>query len=614
MANRFYEFGPFRIDRLNHVLLKDGEEVSLQPKLFDTLLVLVEGRQRVLSKDELMSQLWPDTVVEEANLSQNIYLLRKVLGDGVNGDSYIQTMPKRGYRFIATVSEIADPAADTTTPGVLPLTGVHTKRRQRFKAVVLVLCLIGLSIVAYLYFHERNNSTTTPIKSLAVLPFKSLASNAEDETLRFGLTETLITRLNALRKIPVRSSSAVRKFSGSDRDPLRAGSALNVDAVLDTNIQKSGNQIRITMTLFRVSDGSPLWTRTIDRQNGDLFALENSVAEEVASALLPELNGNEKSQIAKRYTDNSEAYLLYMSGRSHWNKTTDDDLVKAISYYNRAIEKDRNYALAYAGLADAYSSLAADSLFPKDQAIASAKQAAMTALQLDDSLAEAHVSLGRLKAYSDWDWVGAEVELKRAIELDPNSSLAHEEYALLLNYVGRPEESIVEALKARELDPPSQLANFSVAWSHICARKFDEAIAQSRQVSATFPTAHYWIGVAYLGKGMNQEAIAELESVKDLLVAKSFLGYAYGVSGRTQEAQDVLAEFKQLSSKRPISPYYLALVYAGLGKKDQAFTLLEAAYKEHSRPLGGLKSTPAWDRLRSDPRFGDLLRRIGLQN
>ena len=628
MSTRFYDFGPFRIDKLNHVLLRDGKTVPLKPKVFDTLLVLIENRDRVLEKDGLMSQLWPDTVVEEANLSQNIYLLRKVLGEDPDGDTYIATLPKRGYRFVATVNEVEDGRAipEIKTEDVFsPPQQVSRLQKpimdRRVSATALVLGLLLSLAFAVAYIRNKRGSTTsaqsTRVQSLAVLPFKPLGSDAINEVQGFGMADTLITRLSNTRKIVVRPTSAVRKFRSPEQDPVAAGLELKVDAVLDASVQRVGDKLRVTMQLVRVSDGTSLWAGKFDQEASDLLAVQDRLSEQVAQTLIPQMTGEEQTLFSKRYTESPDAYQFYMMGRYHWSRINREDWTKAIDYFNRAIEKDRNYALAYAGLADAYLSIIADSSLPKSETIPKAKQAAMTALQLDDRLPEAHVSLGRIKAYYDWDWAGAGAEFKRAIELNPNSSDTHREYAGYLTAILQTEEAITEAKRARDIDPLSQLNNYHVAWALISARRYDEAIQQSEQVLRTFPQAHLWIGWANIGKRKYDEAIMNFEARSRALgndpVTTANLGYAFGVAGRRNEAEKVLAELKKLSEQHQASPYLVAIVYSGLGDKNQTFAWLDKAYQERSRLLGhGLKVSPVWDSLRTDPRFAELLRRVGL--
>ncbi|HEY0762953.1 MAG TPA: winged helix-turn-helix domain-containing protein [Pyrinomonadaceae bacterium] len=633
MSTRYYEFGPFQIDKLNHALLRDGETIPLKPKVFDTLLLLVENHGRVLDKDEMLRRLWPDTVVEESNLSQNVYLLRKALGEDTQGERYIETTPKRGYRFVASVQEVQAgggdrirdelPSPELRGEEMRDRSLLQTARhRRRPAAVVLVgfIGMLGMGLVLYTWLTSRSKSPepNAPIKSIAVLPFKPLGTEDRDESLCFGMADTLVTRLSNIRQLIVRPTSSVRKFTPPNDDALAAGRELKVDAVLDANIHRSGDRIRVTWRLVSVGDGAALSTGIVDKQADDPFALQDAVAADVAQALAPRLTGEEKNLLAKHYTKDPEAYRLYVLGRYHWTRTSEEDLKKALEYFNAAIEKDPTYALAYAGLAYAYISLPADSLFSKAEAIPKAKQAAMTALQLDDSLPEAHVASARIMSFHDWDWAGAEREFKRAIELNANSGDAHREYAGYLTNVGRHEEAIAEAKQARELDPLTQLTNFQVAWALIGARRYDEAIAESNSVIEMFPAAHFWIGIACIGKGLNEKAVQELEARASSAksrpsVVNATLGYAYGVTGRRDKARQVLADFEELLKEHQTSPYYIAMIYAGLGEKEQAFVWLEQACQERSRPfVNGINVTPVWDGIRSDPRFAHLLQRMGL--
>ncbi|HKY28455.1 MAG TPA: winged helix-turn-helix domain-containing protein [Pyrinomonadaceae bacterium] len=627
MSIRYYEFGPFQIDKLNHALLRDGDTIPLKPKVFDTLLLLVENRERILDKDEMLRRLWPDTVVEESNLSQNVYLLRKALCEETEGAKYIETMPKRGYRFVGGVKEVEADAllspelvVEEKLDRSLTESGRHPQWLRRPVLVVAVgfILVFGTGFGLYTWMTSRSKSTprTTQIRSIAVLPFKPLEPSSQDESLGFGMADTLITRLSNLKPLIVRSTSSVRKFTSPNEDAVAAGRELNVDAVLDASIHRAGNQIRITWRLVDVSDGTALAAGIVDKPLDDPLALQDAVAAAVAQELKPQLTGEEKRLLAKRYTENSEAYRLCMLGRYHLTPRI-EDWKKALDYFNAAVEKDPDYALAYAGLANAYISLVADSLLPKAEAIPKAKQAAMRALQLDDTLSEAHVASARIMTYYDWDWAGAEREFKRALELNTNSGEAHREYAAYLTNVGRSEQAIAEVKKARELDPLDLLTNFQVAWTLIGARRYDEAISESQKLTETLPNAHFWIGMALLGKGMNEQAIKEFEHVlsysKTNPMFKASLAYAYAATGKREKAKNILAEFEKLFRQGQSSPYHIAMIYAGLGDKDQTFAWLEKAYSEHSRPLAsGINVNPAWDGIRSDSRFENLRRRMGL--
>ena len=649
-AKHFYEFGPFRLDVTERLLLRNGEPVPLPPKVFDTLLALARHSGRVVEKDELMQMVWPDTFVEENNLNQNVSALRKALGEGAGGQKYIETVPKRGYRFVAVVNEAWEessglapekltkpgPAieeekegrgagvagsANEGQEGLAPV--AFPSRRRRLVPIAVAICTLlagAVAALSYLWFAGRSArvSPATAPKSIAVLPFKLLGAGGEDEYLGLGMADTLITRLGGINRVIVRPTSAVRKYAGGEQDPAAAGRELGVEAALEGTIRRSGDRVRVTVRLVSARDGSLLWADKFDESFTDIFRVEDSISEKVARSLTPELTGEEKDRLAKRYTENPEAYHLYMIGRYHWSRANPEGWRKAVEYFNRAIEKDPNYTLAYTGLADAYVSLAASAL-PQTEAMPRAKEAALKALEIDNRLAEVHISLGKVKQLYDWDWTGAERYFLRAIELSPKSTDAHREYGAYLVSMGRHDEGIAEMKLAREIDPLSLLTNFNVGWALHGARRYDEAVEEFRKVlemDSNFAAAHHFLGLAYKWKGMYEEAIVELRKAVSLsgdsTPAKADLGHAYAVSGRRGEAVKVLAELEELSRRRYVSPYYIAIIHAGFGDKDRAFAWLEKAYEERSRRLSGLRRNPAWDGMRSDPRFASLLRRMDL--
>jgi serine/threonine protein kinase/Flp pilus assembly protein TadD len=482
--------------------------------------------------------------------------------------------------------------------------------------LALVTVVVVLSIASHSWISrppKQPETSAAPVRSIAVLPFKSLSSDASDDYLGLGMADTLITRLSSMNQIVVRQTSAVRKFISPDQDPVAAGRELKVDAVLETSMQRVGDRIRVNLRLVRVSDGSSLWTGKVEEQVNDTFAVQDRVAEQVARALVPQLTGNEKNLLAKHYTQNPEAHDLYMRGRYQWYTSATDPAKKerAIKFFNQAIEKDPDFALAYSALADTYMDLASDA--PPTETMPKAKEAALKALRIDDTLSDSHRSLGIVKAYYEWDWAGAEQEFKRAIDLNPNSPEAHSAYGRYLTVTGRNVEALAEMKRSQELgDPPSATGLlFALAGAH----QYDRLIEEGRKME---PNAylHSWMGVAYSEKGMHAEAIAELQKAASLsrgaTLMKAQLGHAYAVAGRRAEAENSLSELKALAGQRYVSPYDIALIYVGLGDKEQAFAWLEKAYQERARRLWALKVNPSWDSLRSDSRFADLLRRIGL--
>lgn len=647
MGNSFndvYEFGAFRLDVGERVLLRDGTPVPIPPKDLDMLLVLVENRGRLLEKDELLRRVWPDSFVEEANLSHHVFTLRKALGEESGGSKYIETVPRRGYRFVAGVtvvrSENADAAdvgrdevgvtarVDTTgvnaeeeSTGIRPIVPQVAAERSSLPKILVACALVaGLSIAAYLWLNRETHQVgeTTAIRSIAVLPFKPLVAEGRDESLELGMADALVTRLSNLRNIIVRPTSTVRRYSDLGQDPVVAGKELEVEAVLEGSIQRSEGRVRVTVRLVDVRDGSSLWADKFDETFTDIFKIQDAISEKVAQSLRLELTRTERNLLSRHYTENSEAHQSYMMGRYYWTKSNPEGWVKAVEYFNRAVEQDPKYALAYTGLADAYVSLAFDVL-PQPEAVSKARESALRAMELDSTLAEAHVSLARIKAYFDWSWDDAEREFERAIELNPNSANSYREYGLYLSCIGRNEEAIAQTERARSLDPFSLSTNFAVGWALIGARRYDEAIAQFRralEIDPKFAQAHLFVGLAYAGKGMWDEAIQEMQNAANLsgdsILIKAQLAHAYASSGRKGEAERILAEMLESAGQRRVSPYYIAMIYAGLDDKDQTFAWLDKAYAERSRRLWALKVVPTWENVRSDSRFADLLRRMGL--
>ena len=587
-----YEFGPFRLDAAERRLLRDGKPISLAPKVFDTLVALLENSGRLLSKDELMNGLWPDTFVEEATLARNISDLRKALGEASAEGKYIETVPKSGYRFVCEVRRIEAQGSK-----------LILERHTRSRVVV-----------------EEEIDADVAVRSVAVLPFKPLRSNDADDYLGLGMADALITRLSNLRQIAVRPTSAVMKYAGA-RDPVAAGRELRVEAVVDGTIQRSGERVRLTVQLVSVTAETPLWADKFDEMFTDIFAVEDSISEQVARALTLRLTGEERNLLAKRYTENTEAYELYLKGRYLWNKRTAEGLDRSIQCFSRAIEIDAHYALAYAGLADSYTFLGdvgLTALQPKD-AFSRGRQAAMKALEIDGSLAEAHTSLAHIHMHC-YEWAEARNEFGRALELSPNYAYAHQLYALYLAFNGRMPEANAEIRRALKLDPLSLPINMDLGVIHYLAREYDQAIDQYRQtldLDRNFDRAHFWLAAAYEQKQMYDDAIAEYTTAIELsggsLEARASLAHSYARAGRRDRALRILEELSEQSPRRYVSPYDLAIINLGLGEREKAIVWLEQACDEHAGWMVYLTLDPRLDSVRPDPRFKEFLRRVGFE-
>jgi DNA-binding winged helix-turn-helix (wHTH) protein/TolA-binding protein len=570
LVNHHYEFGPFLVDPHDRLLLRDKRLLPLPPKVFDTLAVFVEHSGYLLEKNELLNRVWPNTIVEEGNLTQAVYALRKVLGSGPDGRPYIETIPRRGYRFVADVRKVEPVEA-------------------------------ALSV-----------------RSLAVLPFKTLGTEA-DEYLQVGVLNAMITKFSNIPQITVRPTSVVLRYARDHADPLTIGRELGVDSLLEGTIERSADRIRVTVQLLRLRDGAPLWGEMIEEQFTNMFAVEDSISEQVARVLKLKLSGEQKQKLTKRYTENVKAYQLYLRGRCLLDKRIEVEMKKSITYFNQAIELDSEYALAYTGLAHAhfllgvYRSCAPKDAFPKAQA------AAERALAIDSELVEARACLAYVKACYDWDWAGAEKEFRMVLELNPNYATGHIWYSDYLSAVGRLDEALAEVDLALELDSLSLINNLNLALHLYFGRQYERAIEQLQrtlELDPYYALAHWTLGTAYAQQERYREAIDEfrravhLSSRSPLTLAA--LGRVHALAGQSNKARKLLNELLNLSSQRYVSPYDIGTVHAGLGEKDLAFEWLDQAYAERSGRLFFLKVDPYWDNLRDDPRFSNLLRSVRL--
>ncbi len=458
-------------------------------------------------------------------------------------------------------------------------------------------------------------------KSIAVLPFKTLGAieSSDDEFLGLGLADALITTLSNLRQLLVRPTNAVVRFNDLSQDILIAGKELGVDVVLDGRVQRLNDRVRVTVQLISVQDGAPLWAAKFDEKWTDIFTVQDSISEQVARALMLRLSGAERRQLTKRETKNTDAYQAYLRGRFYWNKFTEEGFQRAIACFMEAIRIDPEYALAYAGLADLYNWLGVFSILPPNDTWRRGKKMGARAVALDDTLAEAHAALGFARLCYDRDWAGGEREKKRAIELNPHYATAHQWYCFQLAAEGRFAEAIHEAQEALAIDPLSPFINQAFGWIYYMTRDYDSSIERHRKVielDSEFALGRFSFGRPLIQKGMTREAIAQIEQSVELSggnpLMMAGLGYAYAAGGREKDARDMLDTLRDISQKRYVSSYHIALIYCGLGELDRAFEWLEKTFVERDAWLIWMRVEPQLDVLRPDPRFADLLRRIGL--
>jgi len=629
----FYEFGRFRIDTGERVLLRDHEVVPLTPKVFEILLVLVQNSGQVVSKDGLMKKVWPDSFVEDGNLTQNISLLRKALGEGQNGHQYIETVARRGYRFVAPVREAG--AGDGSSAGAI---GTHAEgpraietspageaapvlqtapqkysiqslktRRQVLMLSVPVLIAVALGIVYLTRDSKAVNSGA--IESIAVLPFINEAADTDAEYFTDEITESLVNNLSQLPKLRVVPRSVVMNYRGLNADPRKIARDLNVRAVLSGRVHRRGDTLSIQVDLIDATSVSQMWGQHYDRRVSDILLVQEDISRDIFENLRLKLSVEEQKQL--------ESFSLYLKGRNAWNKRTEDGLLQGIEYFRKAIEVDQSYAPAYAGLADCYNMLVVYGLSQPKDAFPKAKEAATKALSIDGTLAEARTSLAFIKHRWDWGRDEAEREFQLAIKYKPGYAPAHQWYSSYLVAMGRFDEAIDQARRAQELEPLSFIGNSHLGWILYLAGRNDEAIAHCKRlldVDPNFFPARRYLGLAYEQKGMYAEAIDQFEQGVKLSgspLMLSLLGHAYAASGKKADAQRIVSELDQ-QKQRYVSPYTIATIYAGLGDKDQAFRLLEKAFEERDIWLMNLKVDPVLIGLRSDYRFKDLLQRIGL--
>jgi len=567
-------FGVFEADLRAGELRRNGSKVKLQEQPFQILAMLLERPGEIVTREELRPRLWSaDTFVDfDHGLNSAIRRLRDALGDSAENPSFVETLGRRGYRFIAPVAS-----------------RVLRERQQE------------------------------PIESVAVLPFANRSADPNTDYLSDGITESLINNLSQISTLRVTARSTVFRYKGKDADPRKVGSDLHVRAVVSGRLLKRGSSLIIQAELMDVATGSQLWGGQYNREAENVFLLQDDLSREISEKLRLRLTGDEKRRLTKRYTEDAEAYRLYLKGRYHWNKRNPEGLQKAVDYFQQALNRDPVYPLAYAGLADTYAYLSFFHVVPPRQAMPKAKAAAVKALEIDDHLAEAHVSLGYVSFTYDGDWSAAGKYFEQALALNPIYSGAHTFYAFYLSSLGRSEEALAVAKRALDLDPASPAVSHSLAVQLYLARRFDKAIEQAHntlEMDANFAISYQLLGEVHVSKGLYREGLLALEKFSALsrtsAISLALVGYSHARLGERSAALRIIEELTSASKHSFIPAFLYALVYAGLEDKDQAFGWLEKAYEERFNRLAYLKQDALWDPLRSDPRFIDMLRRLGI--
>jgi len=636
---RRFQFGVFQVDVSKGEIRKQGSKIKLQEKPFQLLVLLLEHPGRITTREELRQGLWSaDTFVDfDANLKTTLNKLRQVLGDSAENPIYIETIPRQGYRFLPPVVSLecepcltgdtstgAQPAAisktaDVPTNSSRASTGPRIAGWQAIGAVMLAAVLVVAGIYA---LRTKSATVLKPMQKrvlLLVLPFDNLSGDPTQEYFSDGLTDEMITLLG--RQYPnglsvIARTSAMRYRATQKPLPQVARELGGVDYVLEGSVRRSGNHVGINAQLFRTRDQASLWAETYETGVADVLTIQSNVAGQIARALVLEVAPERGRH--PRSVPNPKIYDAYLMGLYEASQRSEPSLRKSVEYFETAIQGDASYAPPYAGLANSYLLLAGWLLMPPADAYPKAKAAALHALELDETLAEAHTTLAEAEHEYEWKWADAEREFRRAIELDPNSAIAHKSYAEFLMHGARSAEATVEMERARDLDPLSLIVNTLVGFAYSNARQYDRAIEEYEkviQLDPQFAPAHYFLGGALTNVRQYDEAIAHLQKARDLTHGASLmsagLARGYALAGRREQAQQSLRELQLRGMHHYVSPYGLAQVYAALGDKSGALDMLDRAVNEHAFEVLFLRVDRSFDNLHENPRFQELLKRVG---
>jgi TolB-like protein/DNA-binding winged helix-turn-helix (wHTH) protein/Flp pilus assembly protein TadD len=605
-----YRFEKFTLDLARGCLFSNQAEVKLRPKTFEALRYVVENAGRLVSKEELVRAVWPDSFVSDNSLAQCFLEIRKALED--DDQRIIKTVSRRGYVFDVPVEK-----------GSAHLTQMLPAEPQR-EATANQAARIGLSkwvgwpalavlavaaILIWILGPARSPRPAQP--AVAVLPFQSLVGSESDELLELGMADALITKLSNVSEIAVRPTSAVRGYTDRKREPVQIAKQLRVGYVLDGSLQEKEGRIVVSVQLIGVPEGRPLWAERYQDASGDIFALQDAISTRVATALAPKLTGEENRRLKKNPTSDVEAFRLYQRGRYVWEQRTDAGLRHAIAYFEQAIQRDPQFALAYAALAECYGPLMQLSFMSATEALPKMEVAASRAVELDDTLAEAHTALAAARM-NEWDWPNTEREFKRAIALNPNEDMAHRWYAYYLEAMGRQTESLNEWRRGYELNPSNPGVNAWLGWSLYRNARSQEAITvlqEAIELNPDFPQSHERLGNIYVELRLFDKALEQFSGPDEL----SNRMYVLARAGQGATARRDLEQFLNLPpSQRPGAEVQIAAAYAALGDRDTALSCLETAYRERNPQLMFLKVDERFSTLHSEPGFQDLLRRVRL--
>lgn len=610
-----FHFGIFQLDLKAGELHKAGVRVKLQDQPFRVLALLVDRAGQVVTREELRKQVWPGNVYVDFDqgLNNAIKKVRESLGDSADSPRFIETVARHGYRFVATVS--APPARPAEPRSQF---GLRTARHGIWITAAAAL----LAVVGYWAWHgsAMRAGPASEKVTLAVLPLDNLSGDPNQEYFSDGLTEEMIAQLAKLNpeRLTVITPGSVAKYKRTSLSVAQIGSELHADYVVQGSVRRADERVRITVHLIRVPEQTDRWADSYERELKDVLTLQDSVAGTIAKQIHISLTPGQQSRLATRRNVDPDAYEAYLKGRYYWNKRTAEGMQRAQVYFQQAIDKDPSFAAAYSGLADCNSGLTWHGFTSPAETLPRANAAARKAIEIDPQSAEAHASLA-LVLHHEWDWPGAEEEFKRALQLDPNYANAHHWYGDYLSVKGRHDEALVEAKKALDLDPLNLMIGTWVGLRYYLARKYEAAIEQSRntvELDSGFAAAHLLLGESYLQAGLQEKGLAELQSATSLSgdnpLYLAQVGVAYASQGRKADALQIVSRLQATSSKRYVSPYGLAQIYAALNDKEQTFKWLQVAYDDRAVWMSYLGVDPVFDRYRSDQRFQDLLRSVRL--
>jgi TolB-like protein/DNA-binding winged helix-turn-helix (wHTH) protein len=628
-------FGAFEVDLRSGELHKHGLKVKLQDQPFQILVLLLERPGEVVTREELQRQLWPaDTFVDfDVGLNSAIKRLRDTLCDTAESPRYIETLPRRGYRFVAPVEkEESQPISATSDAKQATMSGLVTPPSTPTRAepgprilLIAVFALAAILVVTFgvkvraLWHQVTGTAAPHPIRSIAVLPLENLSQDQDQEYFADGMTEALVTHLGKVGELRVISRTSVMRYKGTKKPLQEIARELQVDALVEGTVTRSADRVRITANLVQAWPEKHVWADSFERDLRDVLALQNEVSRAIADEIQIRLTPQERTRLANTRQVDPGAYEAYLEGRYFWEKLwgTGEAEQKPGEYYKLAIAKDPNWALPYSALAEAYAVAGANAAIP-NQSCTNAKARARNGVEKDDTVAETHTVLGEIEFWCEWDWAGADHDLRRAIEVNPSFARAHSSYSRYLLAMDQVNEALAESKRAVELDPLSLRIRWDRWLLFYLTGQYDAAEEQCRKIQEIDPTnnlGHLYCGDVAVAKGDFAQGIRELQEGVRLSGnprAVAHLGYAYAVAGRTADAQNMLAQLKKMSRRQYVHPVLVARVYAGLGQQKEAFEWLEAGYRVHSRDLLELKYDPRLASLRSDPRFRDLLRRVGL--